>query len=216
MVGLFISPLWAVGQRIEIGGGLGAMLYKGDVSPVYVPRVARPGGSLFFRYHPSRSFAVRAQIAVGRLTAADSLSNDPIQIARGASFRNTVREAALTAEYKFRNYTPLPHAKNWTPYVFGGVSVFSHSLRVEGDGPVQIGFPLGVGIKYEIARPWSIGLEVGTRFTFTDSLDGLRNPDASTPRISQSNPDRKDQYTFVAITVSYTFYKIVCPPGSQF
>lgn len=213
-VGLFLSPLLAAGQKFEIGGGLGAMLYKGDISPTLDPQFARPGGSLFVRYHPSQSFALRAQVLVGRLTAADSLSRDVFQQSRGASFQNTIREAALTAEYKFRNYTPLRNVKNWTPYVFGGVAVFGHGLRLPGEKPINLAFPLGVGIKYEIARPWSVGIEFGTRFTSSDSLDGLENPGPGTPRLSQSDPDRKDQYTFVALTVSYTFYRIFCPPGS--
>lgn len=214
-VGLFLSPLVALSQKIEIGGGFGAMLYKGDISPTLDPQFARPGGSLFFRYNPTRSFAVRAQVLVGRIAAADSLSSDAFQRARGAYFRNSVREAALTAEYKFRNYTPLRNVKNWTPYVFGGVALFSHGLRLPGEKPISIGFPLGVGIKYEFARPWSLGLEFGTRFTTTDSLDGLPNPDASTPRLSQSDPDHKDHYTFVGLTISYTFYQVFCPPGSR-
>jgi hypothetical protein len=214
MAGLFLSPLWASGQKIEIGGGLGVLLYKGDVSPTLDLQFARPAGSLFFRYNPTRSFAVRAQVLLGRIAGADSLSSDAFQRVRGVAFKNSIREGAITAEYKFRNYTALRNEKNWTPYVFGGVALFSHGLRLEGEKPIDVAFPLGVGIKYEIARPWSIGAEFGTRFTSTDSLDGLPNPDATTPRNRQSDPDRKDHYTFFTFTVSYTFYRVFCPPGS--
>lgn len=209
--GFFLSVLSASAQKIEIGGSFGAMLYKGDISPTYDPQFARPGGALFFRYNPTRAFAARAQVLLGRLGASDSLTTDAFQRARNASFRNTVREVALTAEYKFRNYTPLRNAKNWTPYVFGGLAVFTHGLRQGGEKRINIGFPLGVGVKYEFARPWSLGLEWGTRFTSTDSLDGLPNPAPGTPRLAQSDPDRKDQYSFLAVTVSYTFYRVFCP-----
>lgn len=215
VAGLFLSPLLGVSQKIEIGGAFGGMLYTGDVAPVLNPKFVRPGGGLFFKYHLSRSFAARAQVSLGRIIGTDSITNDAYQKARGAAFRNTIREVALLGEYKFRNYTPLRNAKNWTPYVFGGLAVFSHGLRQPGDKPVEIAFPLGVGVKYEIARPWSIGLEYTTRFTTTDNLDGLGTPAAGAPKLNQSDPDRKDHYTMVFLTVSYTFYRIFCPPGSN-
>ncbi|MEZ0484194.1 DUF6089 family protein [Fibrella aquatica] len=215
IAGLFLSPILGYSQKIEIGGALGGLLYTGDIAPVLNPKFIRPGGGLFFRYHLSQSFAARAQVSLGRIIGTDSITTDRYQIARGAAFRNTVREVALLGEYKFRNYTALNSAQNWTPYVFGGLAVFSHGLRQPGDKPVEIAFPLGVGVKYEIARPWSIGLEYTTRFTTTDNLDGLGVPDAGAPKLNQSNPDRKDHYTMVFLTVSYTFYRVFCPPGSN-
>lgn len=210
-VGLFLVPTLGWAQKIEVGGALGGMLYKGDVSPTLNPRFVQPGGGLFFRYHPTRSFAVRIQASMGRLIGVDSLTTDPYQRVRGASFRNTVREFAVLGEYKFRNYIPLRNVKNWTPYVFGGIGVFTHGLKQPGEGPINIAFPLGAGVKYEFHQPWTLGLEWGTRFTFSDSLDGLKKPTTGTPRLNQSDPDTKDQYTFVAFTLSYTFYKVFCP-----
>lgn len=215
VAGLFLSPLLGFGQIIEIGGAVGGLLYTGDLATTPNLKFIRPGGGLFFRYNPTRSFAARAQVSLGRIIGTDSITNDAYQIARGASFRNTIREVALLGEYKFRNYTPLRNTKNWTPYVFGGLAVFSHGLRQPGDKPVEIAFPLGVGVKYEIARPWSIGLEYTTRFTTTDNLDGLGTPPASAPKFNQSDPDRKDHYTMLFLTVSYTFYRVFCPPGSN-
>ncbi len=202
------------GQKIEVGGVAGGVLYTGDIAPVLMPKFVRPGGGLFGRYHVSRSFSARLQLAVGRIAGVDSLQNDPFQQARGAFFKNTVREVALLGEYKFRNYRAANNVKNWTPYVFSGLAMFDQGLRKPGESPLQLAFPLGVGVKYEIARPWSIGLEYTTRFTLTDALDGLRPPPPGTPKFSQSDPDRNDHYTFVFLTLSYTFYRVYCPPGS--
>jgi hypothetical protein len=215
IAGLFLSPTLGLAQKIEFGGALGGMLYTGDLAPTLNIKFARPGGGLFFKYHISRSFAARAQVSMGRIIGIDSITNDAYQVSRGASFRNTIREAAIMGEYKFRNYTPLRNEKNWTPYVFGGLALFSHGLRQPGDKPAQIAFPLGVGIKYEIARPWSIGLEYSTRFTGTDNLDGLGTPRPGAGKLNQSDPDRKDHYTMVFLTLSYTIYDVFCPPGSR-
>lgn len=211
VAGLFIS-LTAQAQKVEIGGGLGGMLYKGDVSPRLNPRFYSPGANLFFRYNATRSFSLRAGLAVGGIRGEDRFSRDPVQVARNYSFNSRVSEATVDLEYNFLNYKPQPKIKNWTPYVFGGVGLFSvrnSVVRARG----YMCFPLGIGVKYEIKRPWSIGAEFGTRFTNNDYLDGLGDETFGTTTIknAQGNPALRDSYTYTAITVSYTFYKIVCP-----
>ncbi|GAB4022804.1 type IX secretion system protein PorG [Spirosoma koreense] len=211
LVGLFIS-LSARAQKIEVGAGLGGMLYKGDVSPSLNPRFYRPAGNVFFRYNATRSFSMRAGFAIGSFRAEDAVSNDPFRQARNYSFRTNINEITADLEYNFRNYKPQPKVKNWSPYIFGGVGIcnFSNSvIRARG----MVSFPLGVGIKYEIKRPWSVGVEFGTRFTNNDYLDGLgdRTFGVTTSKLGQGDPALRDSYTYTAITVSYTFYKIICP-----
>lgn len=211
IAGLFIS-LSVQAQKLEVGGGVGGLLYKGDVSPALNPRFYRPAANLFFRYNASRSFSMRAGVGIGSIRATDRASLDPFRQARGYSFRSSLSEATIDLQYNFLNYRPTPKSKNWTPYVFGGVGLCSFSnpvVRARG----IINFPLGVGVKYEINRPWSVGLEFGTRFTKNDYLDGLgeRTYGITTNKTAQGNPALRDSYTYTALTVSYTFYKIVCP-----
>ncbi|NDU95562.1 type IX secretion system protein PorG [Spirosoma terrae] len=211
VVGLFIS-FGASAQKMEVGGGLGGMLYKGDVSTHLNPRFYRPAGSLFFRYNATRSFSMRAGAAIGSFQAEDRFSNDPLQQARDFSFRSTTSELTVDLEYNFLNYKATPKAKNWTPYVFAGIGLFNYTNHVVKSRG-QLNFPLGVGFKYEIKRPWSVGVEFGTRFTTNDYLDGLgeRTFGVTTNKLAQGNPVLNDSYTYTAITVSYTFYKIFCP-----
>lgn len=211
IAGLFIS-LSTQAQKIEVGAGLGGMLYKGDVAPALNPRFYRPAGSVFFRYNATRSFSMRASFAIGSFRAEDRISNDPYQQARDYSFRTKLNEATVDLQYNFLNYKLQPKAKNWTPYLFGGVGIcnFSNSV-IKARGMVT--FPLGLGIKYEIKRPWSVGIEFGTRFTNNDYLDGLgdRTFGINNSKLGQGDPGLNDSYTYTAITVSYTFYKIFCP-----
>ncbi|GAB3998357.1 hypothetical protein GCM10028807_45830 [Spirosoma daeguense] len=211
VAGLFIS-LQAQAQHIEIGGGLGGMLYKGDVSPELNPRFIRPAGSLFFRYNFTRSFSMRASGALGSFQAQDRFSSDPVQKLRDYSFRTNLNEVTIDMQYNFLNYKPLPKAKNWTPYVFGGIGLAQFKNDVAKIGGMLM-FPLGIGVKYEIKRPWSVGLEFGTRFTNNDYLDGIgeRTFGVTKAKNAQGNPGLRDSYTYTAITVSYTFYKIFCP-----
>ena len=211
IAGHFIS-LSAQAQKIEVGGGVGGILYKGDVSPALNPRFYRPAANLFFRYNASRSFSMRAGVGIGGFGATDRISRDPLLRARGYSFRSSLSEATVDLQYNFLNYKLTPKAKNWTPYIFGGVGLCSFRnpvVRARG----IINFPLGVGVKYEINRPWSVGFEFGTRFTKNDYLDGLgeRTFGVTTNKIAQGNPALRDSYTYTSVMVSYTFYKVVCP-----
>lgn len=207
-IGLFAFSSALQAQQIELGAGLGGMLYKGDISPHLNPRFYRPAGNLFFRYNFTRSFSARAGIAMGGIRGDDQISKDPFQQARNLSFRTRVSEATLDMEYFFRDWKMIRKTKNWSPYVFGGLGFMSYSPKKEKGS--RIIYPLGVGVKYEIKRPWSIGLEFGTRFTRNDDLDGLsKSPGA--PKLSAGNPALSDSYTYTALTISYTFYKITCP-----
>lgn len=211
VAGLFIS-FSGQAQKIELGGSLGGMLYKGDVAPALNPRFINPAGGLFFRYNFTRSFSMRAGISVGAFHAEDSYSSDPLQQARNYSFKTNIQETFIDFEYNFLNYKPAPKAVNWTPYVFGGIGLCRFNNAVVKAGGI-LTYPLGIGVKYEIKRPWSIGAEFGTRFCRNDYLDGLSDLTfgRTVAKTGQSNPALSDSYTYIALTVSYTFYKIVCP-----
>ena len=211
VVGFFIS-LSAQAQKIEIGGSLGGMLYKGDVSPALNPRFISPAAGGFFRYNVSRSVSLRAGGSIGSFRAEDRYSNDPLQQARNYSFKTNINELFVDVEYNFLNYKSAPKAQNWTPYVFGGIGLCKFNNDVIRTGGVMT-YPLGVGVKYEIKRPWSIGAEFGTRFTKNDYLDGLGDLTFghALTKTTQSNPALSDSYTYIALTLSYTFYTIVCP-----
>ncbi|MBB5282438.1 hypothetical protein HNQ92_000559 [Rhabdobacter roseus] len=199
-------------QQIELGASVGAFNYKGDISPAFNPRFFRPGGSLFFRYNVSRSVSFRAEGLLGSITADDQYAKEAFQQARNLSFRTRISEVALLTEYNFLNYEDRRFAFNWTPYVFGGVGYmgFKPSPKTEGYPTRGLVIPFGVGVKYQIHRPWSVGLEFGTRKTFTDNLDNLGER-LSTNRLEQGNPALKDMYYYLGLSLTYTFYRITCP-----
>ena len=213
IVSFLISSHQSVAQKIEIGAGLGGFNYRGDISPSFRFRTFKPGGSVFFRYNPSQALSLRAEVAGGIIGAKDSQSNDPFQLARNMSFRTRITEGNAVAEYNFLNYQDKRFATNWTPYLFGGIGYSMFKLDVKSGDYKTSSFvlPYGVGIKYQIKRPWSIGIEYGTRKTFTDYLDNLGGEPISNVKLEQGNPSQKDTYYYVRLSVSYTFYKIFCP-----
>lgn len=203
----------ALGQKVEIGAGVGGFNYRGDISPNFRFRFFKPGGSVFFRYNPSQALSLRAEVAGGVIGAKDSQSSDPFQQARNMSFRTSILEGSTVAEYNFLNYQEKRFAVNWTPYVFGGVGFtkFSPEPKTTDYRTTSLVLPYGVGIKYQISRPWNVGIEYGTRKTFTDYLDDLGGDPATTDKLLQGDPSHKDTYFYVRLSVSYTFYKIFCP-----
>ena len=203
----------SLAQKVELGAGIGGFNYKGDISPGFNFRFFRPGGSLFFRYNTSKALSLRAEIAGGMIGADDKKSKDPFQQARNMSFKTSIMEASAVAEYNFLNYEDKKHVVNWTPYVFGGLglSKFKPDVQAAGYKTNTLVIPYGVGIKYQIRRPWNIGLEYGTRKTFTDYLDNLGGEPVSNDKLQQGDPSHKDTYYYVRLSVSYTFYRIFCP-----
>lgn len=203
----------AFAQKIEVGAGLGAFNYKGDISPNFRFRFFKPAGSLFFRYNPNQALSLRAEVAAGVIGARDSESKDAFQRVRNMSFTSRVFEGSAVAEYNFLNYQERRFAVNWTPYVFGGLgfSAFNPSPKTFEYKTTSMILPYGVGIKYQIRRPWNVGIEYGARKTFTDYLDNLGENPASTDKLQQGDPSHKDTYYYLRLSVSYTFYKIFCP-----
>jgi hypothetical protein len=203
----------AAAQRIEIGASVGAMNYKGDLAPNFDYRFFRPGGGLFFRYNLSPSITFRASGLMGVITADDQLANEAFRQARNLNFQTRITEGSLVTEYNFLNYQNRRNAVNWTPYVFGGLGYMSFDPQVQSSNYSTTGWvlPFGVGVKYQIRRPWNVGLEFGTRKTFSDFLDDLGNNVTSTNKLNQGDPSLKDMYYYLGFSVSYTFYNIFCP-----
>lgn len=218
---LFIGFLWGafslgtIAQRINIGAGLGGFNYKGDLSPAFNVQNYLPGGHAFFRYNISPSVSLRAGGTLGITGAKDSRSSDPFNQARNASFRSRITEGSLITEYNFLNYSQKRKAKNWTPYLFGGLGFYKFKPRTKTSDykTTQLNIPFGAGIKWEFKRPWSLEFEFGTRKLFTDYLDDLGSNVPLSQKTQLGNPTTKDMYYYTSITISYTFYSIICPPG---
>lgn len=92
-----------------------------------------------------------------------------------------------------------------SPFLFVGFGGVVVNPNVEGFRPTapelkdnfsttSITIPIGVGLRYEMNRNWTLGAEGGLRFGFTDYLDG----------VSESrNPNEDDWYFFGGLTITY-------------
>src|SRR5690606_1868268 len=160
------------GQKLELGGGLAAANYTGDISPQFQIRNFRPGGDLFVRYNLKSGFTFRAQAAVAGIAASDVYADNQYQQLRDRSFKTLLLEGSLITEYNFLYYKESCPAVNLTPYWIGGAWYSFFSPRPHpGSYPTSpLVLPFRHGVKYEFKHPWSVGVEFGARKTFTDYL----------------------------------------------
>jgi hypothetical protein len=201
-------------QKIEIGGGLGAMNYKGDISPDFHPSFARLGGNILLRYNLKKDVTFRASALIGSIYGDDTQVSDPFNQLRGLTFNTSITEFNLVTEYNFFNYQYNRYQKDWTPYVFGGLGFMHFSPQGTPMGDYkknQLVIPFGIGIKYNINGPWDLNIEFGTRKTFTDFLDNLGEDTPNAPINLQSDYTRNDMYYYTSLALTYKFIKVHCP-----
>jgi Domain of unknown function (DUF6089) len=210
---LLLSVANGYAQKINIGAGLGGMNYKGDFAPKFDVRLYKPGISAFFRYNFSQAISARVGILTGRIGAEDRLSSDPLIRNRNLSFKTNITEYSVIGEYNFLNYKTKARYINWTPYLFGGLAYYNFEpvARTGSYKLDQIAIPFGVGLKWEFRKPWSLEFEFGTRKVFTDYLDNLGGNVSTSQKFKTGNPSLNDMYYYSSVSLSYTFYKLVCP-----
>lgn len=197
ILGLISAPLAGYSQQYwQVGGFLGTSNYSGDLSEKRIDlKYTRYAIGIFGKRDFNRYFTLRAALNYGRVAAADSTNRDPNLVARNLSFRSPIIEGNLIGEFNFLDIDD----KRFTPYVFGGIGVFSfypttrdangnviklRALSTEGQLLPQyptrkqynlrsLSIPFGGGVKFLLNDSWVLGFEIGLRKTFTDYLDDV-------------------------------------------
>lgn len=189
----------------EVGLGVGAFNYTGDLSEHINFRDTKPGANFFYRYNfKNEASVLRLNIGGGRLGADEKNSSDLRRVARGASFLGTVLETSLVYEYDFFNFRDIDNIYFMSPYLYGGIGGTSFFSDTNLNSQF-VSIPFGTGIKFRLKGGWNIGLEMGARKNFTDALDSNKNETEFSSSIGT------DWHYFAGINVSYTFYRLICP-----
>lgn len=210
---LFLLSVSLSGQRkADYGIFGGVSTYYGDINPGIFINTTRPAGGLFYRYNFNPRQALRANIYLGGLAAADSNSLNSYEIARGAWFKATIGEAALLYEFNFLPYSTQGKQWNYTPYIAGGAGIFFLSTETNlsryttAFRPV---IPVTVGFKVNIYKNIGLEAEYSIHKTFYDNFDGLKNRDFTV----RSEIHNNDWYSFAGVAVTWKFYSKLagCP-----
>jgi hypothetical protein len=202
-------------QGYEIGIGLGAYNYTGDLQRGLSIKTARPAGTGFVRYNFNNSVSFRGSLTFGKMIGWDERTPiDPFAVRRDASFDIFVFEASGVVEYHFLSWREEGYPIRWTPYFFGGFGLFG--IIGAEDKPVDYSdiqpvIPLGAGVKYILNPRWYVGFEFGLRKTFTDYLDNVSEGDNVTKNYQYGNQHDTDMYYYGGFSITYSFYTIPCP-----
>ena len=191
---VFLLSVGLYAQRSEIGAFGGVAFYLGELNPTSLFAMPRPAGGLVYRYNINPRWAVRAQVTFAEIQASDEKTNKGNE--RNLSVKTPITEIALTAELNFLKIYNKEGKNHFAPYIFGGIAFFSFNptaklddetyslqhLGTEGQGLkgekkfyslTNFAIPFGIGLKYNVAKFMTIGLEWGFRYTFTDYLDDV-------------------------------------------
>lgn len=190
----------------EIGAGIGLTTYQGDFNGKLLSSAnSAPMASVMLRRVFNPYTTVRFDLGFGKVKGAskdmetyyphfDTQGN----VGHGVEykFNNSIVDFSSTFEYNFWPYgtgRDYRGAKKLTPFIFLGMG-FTFTNCKDGwvdystVAPDSIVAPsnnksdftasllLGVGVKYKIAPRLNLGLEWGEHFTFSDKLDGVKDP----------------------------------------
>ncbi|MDR2970787.1 MAG: DUF6089 family protein [Bacteroidales bacterium] len=201
----FIVLCFCRAQRSEIGVFVGTSFYLGDLNSIPF-QDAKFAGGLIYRYNFTPRFALKANILFGKIAASDKNNRSILKDGSGKylwnyadrnlSFSSPITEISAQLEINFFNVYNVESKNQISPYIFGGIALFSFSpqavykdktydlqpIGTEGQGKngdskkyplTGFGVPFGLGFKANIGRYVCVGAEWGLRFTFTDYLDDV-------------------------------------------
>ncbi len=244
----------------ELGAGVGVTYYFGDLNTRF--NLSKPGlaAGMTARYNFNNRLCLKFAGTYGNIGADDANSANVFEQRRNLRFKSSILDGSAHFELNFLPYIHGSRDQFFTPYMFGGFNVFKFNpkgkykdnwyelapLGTEGQFrgeeyyTTQVGLVYGGGFKFDIARDWSINIEISSRKLFTDYLDdvsttyyGFRDlerlrgelvanladpslPDADGLKFGikgrqRGNSSTKDMYIFSTVSILYYFGTISCP-----
>ena len=194
--------------RFELGGMLGGSCYYGDANYASLMKNLNVMGGLVGRYNINPRMAVKASLAMARISGSTADSDNRFP-GGDVEFSRTVYDLGAQFECNLFAYGDASGYKSTSrlaPYIFAGIGMTFAPEPAKNVFTPNI--PLGIGVKYKIARRINLGCELSYRFTFSDELDvtDTTAPVLNDPYgIKSSGIKNKDSYSFLTISVTYDF-----------
>jgi hypothetical protein len=212
---LFCAPLQA--QINELGVFLGGSNSIADVGNDAHIAPNEFAFGVIYKWNRSTRHAYRFSYMQSKITGQDAKSESPGRRLRDYDFENQIKEISAGLEFNFFSYDLHDLDRQFTPYVFTGVSLLVYDEKYMINGTSEKDFtstswaiPVGLGIKSSISPSLILALEVGARYSFTDNLDGSNPKNENLAPLRFGNINSKDWYVFTGITLTYTFGEKPC------
>ena len=232
---LVCSPVaLLVAQSYEIGGGLGTAVYSGDILRKIDAGQSGLQGTLFGKRNFDNVWSLKVGLNLAEIMAADSIRPiDAMASLRQGHFTGRITELSAIMEFNFLDYVNQKSEFRFSPYAFFGLgyAFVNAEGRINAGAPVEnyrtrtLVIPFGGGVKYLLSDQLTLGMELGFRPTTSDALDQLDSTLPALPRydsplgpntkalpqsLNFGNPNSKDWYYFLGLTLSYTITKARC------
>ena len=174
-----------VPKSIEVGPHGGISYYVGDLNPVkHFAQSSWQAGAVI-RYNQSNRWVYRLDYTYANVQASDEVIKWRPE--RGLNFFSTIHDLSLMVEFNFLEYYTGNPKKNFSPYLFAGISGFMFNpcrvtdsamyelqpLQTEGESysKFDVSIPFGFGFKMSLSKHICASLEWRLHKTFTDYLD---------------------------------------------
>ncbi len=211
IVPFFLTALKAQ-TPLEVGIFAGTTTYQGDLAEDHLEfKELNFAFGGYMRYHFTPKYNVRFSVIYGHITGSDGNAKDIGLFSRGWSYKSHIVEMSFVNEYhpfaKSRTNDVGLFRKQISPYVAAGVGVanFDPSIYFTNQVDVfkfpepdakgsSITIPVILGVKADLHKYVITSMEIGSRLTFNDYLDGISH---------NGNPKKNDLFIFIGFSVSY-------------
>lgn len=192
---LSLEGLTQPGGEIGVMGGTG--YYLGEYNLKHFGQRQLYTGVLY-RYNFNDRFALRLNAGLSEINVKHKWLSGIKGDGYPEPLVREIYDVDAVVEFNFRSFLVRKTEKSswWSPYMFCGVGY----LGTEEIHTVSI--PMGVGVKFNLFRQFSWGVEWGTRKLFTDKIDGVGDPWGTKETNFVYN---KDWFFVAGITLTYRF-----------
>ncbi len=219
-------------SKWEIGGGLSAFIYQGDLTPRRFGSMSttKPGFIILANYKLKNKWKAQASLAMGSLKGNEAIYNTPAwRQHRNLAFNTPVKEFQLKVSYDLYKQYKEDEAL-FFPYISAGIGLGFFNItksselfdkkyfeqepnvlnglisdNLEKSPNTLLTIPVAIGVKKMYNERINLFAELNYRFINTDFLDGFSNV---------ANPKNQDRYYTFTIGIIYNFRKnnsLKCP-----
>lgn len=183
------------GAEIGVIGGVG--YYLGEYNTEHLGYRQNYIGGLY-RYNLNDRFALRFNAGFSKIDIQGKTWLPNGKVVYPEDFHCKVKDISALIEFNFRSFMVHKIEKSswWCPYIFTGVGFFGAGEN----GSVSI--PFGGGVKFNLYRQFSCGIEWSARKLFTDKVDNLYDPWGTGETNFVYN---KDWFCVIGVTLTYRF-----------
>ncbi len=181
----------------EIGVLGGGSYYFGEYNAKHFKNNQQYIGVLY-RYNLNDRFAFRLNAGFSKIKSSEKYLLPGVENSLQGELHLKVKDFSGVIEFNFRSFMVRKIEKSswWTPYMFAGIGI----LAVGDEASVAI--PIGLGVKFNLYRSFSCGVEWSTRKLFSDMIDQLEDPWETGETNFMYN---KDWFFVAGVTLTYRF-----------